>query len=345
MKKIVGGLSVAVAIAAVVAATLWLQLRGEREHGGAGAASLQQAGEPMAVADAEAAADALTPDGETLASEPAAPAVQSAAATSPAAMSPPATVPAASQTTASAEEAMNTRIADALQAMARPEARDSLKMMMRGVMAQMYPDLATEVGLDAAGAEALIDLLAERAGDSGAELGLLTGAGTQDAAARRELQRQMVEKEKSQEQAVRTLLGERYPRWEDYQATAAARTQMQQLRTTLGASGNPLSDAQADQLVTTFASELRRMQRDQRDWMYSDAAINSPNLMQETLRRTVDSQMRMADAAAPLLTAAQQEQFRRQVDMQANVLRATMGAADSAGARGAQGGPAAPAAP
>jgi hypothetical protein len=188
-------------------------------------------------------------------------------------------------------------------------------------MAQMYPDIEQEMGLTRQEKEKLFDLMSSEGLDS-ADLLL---ADTQDPAARREVQRKMVESTRTQEAKLAALLGSKYPKWADYQSTAAARQEVDQLRRALSASGNPLSDAQSAQLVAAFADKRKRSDKENRDWSTSSAAIDSPDMMQEMMQREADSQLRLVDVAAPILDAAQMSRYKRQVEQQAAMLRATMG--------------------
>lgn len=104
----------------------------------------------------------------------------------------------------------------------------------------------------------------------------------------------------------------------------ASRQQVDQLRRTPSISDNPLTDAQSARLVTAFAAEHKRADREPRDWPTSSAAIESPDLMQETVQRAVDAQSRLVAVAAPILDSTQRERHKQQVDQQVSILRATM---------------------
>lgn len=306
MKKIVVVLAVAVLGAGVVAARLWLGLSEERERHGELATRLatlesapaQRSGIPAPVA---------------------APALQSTAVDSP-------TVAAQ----ASRDEAARSPMAGLLEAMQGPEGRDAMGSMLRSAMLQMYPDVGTELDLTPEEVDKLFDLLVrQQLALTTDSVGLLTGAS--DATVMQELVRQSAEKEQANQREVAALLGGKYSQWEEYQSTAAARQQVAQLRATLGGS-TPLSEAQEKSLVAAFAREQARTEREMREWTASSAAMNSPNMVQESMQRAVEGQRRLVEVAAPILDAGQLGQFRRQVEQQARMLDAMSGMMGGLGA-------------
>jgi hypothetical protein len=312
VKKISIAVAVMVFAAGALGAYLWWDLREQRRLGGELAgrvAALESA--PAVVATVSQGVVAEPPD-EAVVPQRAPTAV---AATEGA---PPPPAPSVQQPgKAPAAAAM-------LEAMGTAEGQEFTRSMMRTMMAQMYPDVAEEVGLTAAETDKLFALISGQQGTLTADsMALMTAPA--DAATRRELQRKVVEGTRAQEREVQALLGSRYPKWEEYQGTATARQQVNQLRSTLAASGNPLSDAQADSLVTAFAAQQSRFAKEERAWANSAAAIESPDMMQETMQRTLKEQRKLVDVAAPHLESAQLAQFRRQVDQQERVLQATMG--------------------
>jgi hypothetical protein len=305
MKKLVLMLAAAVIAAAVVATNLWLDLRAEHTKAAALAAR-------VAAAESARLSQSSTPPSLPMPVDTA-PNPQTIAAPAVAAV-PPAPQQSAAETAKSPMKSV-------LEAMITAEGQDATRIMMRGVMAQMYPDIEQDLGLTPQEKQQLFDLLAMEGQDSAA---LMLGGG-QDPAATREMQRKLVEAQRVQEAKLAALLGSKYPKWEEYQSTVAARQQVDQLRRTLGASGNPLNDAQANQLIAAFAAEQRRSSKETRAWSTSAAAINSPNMMQESMQRSVETQGRLVDVAAPILDSAQLERYRRQVEQQTSMLRATMG--------------------
>lgn len=227
--------------------------------------------------------------------------------------------------TSPAAQAARPPMADVLEAMQGPGGQDFTRTMLRSAMTQMYPDLAAELGLTDEEAGKLLDLMVKQQLDLTAESVAMITGGTDDPANMQATQRKLVEKQEAHERELAALLGGKYAKWEEYQGTAAARQQVAQLRGTLAAGGNPLSDAQEKSLVAAFAKEQSRVTREQREWMASSAALDSSNIMQESLKQALEGQRRLLDVAAPILDATQLAQFRRQVDQQASMLGAMMG--------------------
>jgi hypothetical protein len=306
MKKVAGVLAVAVVVAGVAAVHFWQELGAERKKAG-----------ELATREAALKAAPPVPFAVPLPLAPVAPAVV-AGSPQPVAASAAFTTPPVNKQPA--KGAARSPMQGILDSMATPEGQDAMRTMMRGMMEQAYPDIEQELGLNAQEKQKLFDLLSDVEADS-ADLALNV---PKDPAARREVQRKMVEAERKQEAKLSALLGSKYPKWEEYQSTSQARQQVEQLRRTLSATGNPLSEAQSGQLVTAFAAEQKRTDKETRDWSRSPAAINSPDMMQETVQRAADAQNRLVDVAAPVLTLAQLERYKQQVAQQAAILRATM---------------------
>jgi hypothetical protein len=324
MKKLVVVLGAGVLVVGIAAANLWQDLRAEREQNrqlAAQAAAVPAPGPPVPVAPSSPP-------------EPVAPPAVALTADAPTAASsepkPPAAAPATQGPAANANP-----LAAAL---ANPQANEFVRSMMSSMMAQMYPDLAEELDLSPEEAEKFLALLASQQGDLGTEsLQLMTG-GAGNPAATQDLQRKLIEQQRANEAEVARTLGSRYPRWQAYQATAAARQQVDQLSTALSAAGRPLSESKTQGLVAAFARELEQAQKEEREWSESDAAVNSPNMMAETLQRAAESQRRTIDIAAPHLDAEQLALYRRQVEQTISMTGAMMGLMGGAGGAPGQAG-------
>lgn len=287
MKKLVTGLAAAVLVAATVSLVLWFQLRGERERGMELAASLGDA--PMT----EMAEVLVQP---MVAPPPPPGAGQAGTTPVPSRAAVPANAPA-----------------------------DPMAGLMQAMMQQTYPDLAEELDLTASEAAQFLELFARLQNETGMQfMDLMTG-GTMDAARRQQRQLEMLEKERADEAALRRQLGNKYPRWEQYQSKAEARMTVNELRKSLATVGNPLSDQQAEALVTIFANDALRDDEEERAWLQSAAARNSPNLLVERMQRQFDRQKRWVDLAAPRLDSVQLEHFRSTIAQQEAMLGAMMG--------------------
>lgn len=318
MRGVVIGLGIATVAVVTLVVRLWPEVDRQRDAND----------ELLArVAALESAQEAVAPAGE-----PVRDAVSEAPAAAPAAAETRAAA-ALEKSSPSAANAARPAMAGVLEAMQSPQGQDFTRTMMRSLASQMYPDLAAELDLTDEEAEKLIDLLVKQQVDLSAEsMAMMTG-GAGDPAAMQAAQRKLVEKQEAQERELTAMLGSKYPKWEEYQGTAAARQQVVQLRGVLAGAGNPLSEAQEKSLVAAFAKEQSRIAREQREWMASPAALASSNMMQESLKQAVEGQRRLLDIAAPILDAAQLAQFRRQVDQQASMMNAMMGVMSGQGTR------------
>jgi hypothetical protein len=293
MKKTVAVTAALLVGAGVLAAYFWLQLRTERQRG----------------SELMARVEAL---------EAAAPSTVQAPATSPQAAASSAQAP-----RNAAADGASSPIAAMLGAMQTPGGREATRAMMRGAMAQLYPDIEQELGLTAEEKERLFDIIVRHEeGMSSDALAMMAGEG-RDPAATRELQRKLAETQAAQERELTGLLGSKYPKWEEYKSESQARVQLGQLRQVVAASGNPLSEAQEKALVKAFAAEMARNEKEERQWMI--AAADSPDMMQESMQRAVKMQRNLLDLAKPHLNDAQLTHYRRQAEQQEKMLQSMMG--------------------
>jgi hypothetical protein len=292
-------------VISIIAAQLWLELRAEREQGRQlmAGGNLQQ---PL-----PAAMPVGTPVGESVNPSPADPA-QPAARETPAAGE-------ANSLFEGLQEVVNT-----------PEGREFMRTMMVATLQQEYPDLAKALNLSPAEADKLIELIARQRTDLGMEAGLQI-AGSQDPAARQERARQLAQREQALEAEVAALLGERYPKWQEYERTAETRRrsnlasqQANQLRTAISSRNNPLSDAQFEPLAAALAAEQQRIDQESRGLS-----------TQRQMQRVTEDHRRLADVAAVYLNPEQLERYKRHLQQQADMARAISGLAG--GAMGAQG--------
>jgi hypothetical protein len=208
----------------------------------------------------------------------------------------------------------------------------AMSAMAAEMVRTLYPDLAGELGLSKEEADKFMALLARQQGEIGTDsIALFTSGGSP--AAMQDLQLRMLDKEKAHRDEQAVTLGSRYARWEEYQSVAAARLEVEQLRTALAATPNPLSDVQSRALEVAFAAEETRKRDDERSWLASDAARRSPNLMSEQMQREIDGRKRYLEVARPHLSNAQLEAFGKQIEMQISMANAMMGAMGGGEAR------------
>lgn len=296
----------------------WLQLREERQRGSELVARMEalEAGAPVAVAPSAAT-----------------PAVEASAAAPPqVAAAPPRSSPQPAQAPRTAAgDSERSPVAAMVETMLAPEGREAMNSMLRGVIAQLYPDVEQALGLTAEEKEKLFELLIREQGGSSADALALLNAGGNDPAAAREIQRKVAEQQAESQRELAALLGSKYPKWEEYKSEASARVLLNQLRPMLAASGNPLTEVQEKALVKAFAGELARNEKDEREWMLT--AADSPDMMQESMQRALKQQRNLVDLAKPHLNDAQLAQYRRLAEQQEKLLQMTMGMLGGGGNR------------
>lgn len=333
LKKLVAVLAATVLVTSIVAAYLWLELRTEREQN-------RELAARVAALESAQLAQASMP--RPL--EPLAPPV--AAVTGPQAAAGQ-TVPASAAEPAAREQpdrrGANPLIAGLREAVSSPEGREFARSMMRGMLPRQYPDLARELDLTQQEAEQFFDLLAKHQDALGVDsMGLLAG-GVQDPAARQEMQRRLVEKQQANEAELAAMLGSRYPKWQEYQSTAVARREVNELRAALSSS-NPLSEAQSKALITALAAEQARIQQEERNWAAS-AGRDSANMIEEQLQRVTEGNRRLFDVAAAHLDSVQLDLYRRQREEVTNMALGMMRAIGAPGSEQRQVPAATPGAP
>lgn len=160
----------------------------------------------------------------------------------------------------------------------------------RDMMSVRYPDVARVVGLTAGQVEKLFDLLAIHQADGQSAI--------------------FYEQQRSRDAELESLLGSQYGRWQQYQQTLFARSQLQQLRMSLSALGMPLDDATLDKLVEVIYQAMRPV---------PGAALPSSSgsvSMGENLRVVAERNGRLLDAAAPLLDPRQYAEYARIINLQ-----------------------------
>jgi len=315
MKKLVVVLVVAAAGLGVAAIYLLQQLNDERRQN----ADLQARVQTMESLQQAAAA----------ASQPTAPAPQVDATPVPAA----ATATATAATPPAAKRPAADVMAGAKEILSSPEGRGMVQPMMRAMLAQQYPDLAKELGISQAQADKLLDTIVRQQLDLSADSMDLIAGGNPDAAQLQEIQRKTQERQRQNEAELSSMLGNKYPQWQEYQTTLAARQQISQLNTVLTASGAPLSDAQSKQLTAALGAEQKRINQEQ-----GGTAIPTGKTREETLdlqlQRISDNNRRLADAASGVLTSAQLDSYRKMLERQENLQRNLIRAMGGQGAQG-----------
>jgi hypothetical protein len=144
-----------------------------------------------------------------------------------------------------------------------------------------------------------------------------------------EMQRRTTAMQQANEAELAATLGNKYPKWEEYQSSLQVRQQVSQLKNSLGTSGSTLSDAQSQQLITALAAEQKRINQETRNNPMSGR--NQQEILEQQLERTVDSNRRLVDVASGYLNPQQLESYRRQLELQERLQRTILGTMGGAG--------------
>jgi hypothetical protein len=308
MKKLVVVLAVALVGVGAGAAYLWQQLAAERSLN----AELND--RVMALEVTQQAAALAPAPAPIAATELAAAAAQAAA--------PPA---AAGKDQADANNPTAGIAAVAKEMLSTKAGQDMTRTMMRSMITQQYPDLGKELGLTPEQATQLLDTLTRQMVDASSEsMNLLAGNGGPDAM--RELQRKSEEIQRTNDAEIASLLGSKYPQFQEYQGTMAARQQVSQLQNTLSTSGIAgLTDSQKQGLITALGAEQQRINQEARNAPPAARGANT-NFLDQQVQQATDQSRRLVNAASAYLNPQQLESYKKMQDQQLEMVRGLMGA-------------------
>lgn len=312
----VTGLAAGVLGVGLAAGMQWRDLRSELAQG----AQLRERVGALEEAQLAAAA-ASPPSTPSILPVVAAPQPAGTAAAAPAA---PATSPPAASAAPAAAKPLTT--AEAV--LANPQVMEMTRSMLRQLLPQQYPDIATEMNMSAAEVEKLFDTLARQQMDfdMSGSMAMFMG-GQLDPAAVQDMERKMQQQQKAHEAELAAQLGSKYAQWQDYQGTAAARQQVDRLQAVLDAE-NRLSEAGRKSVIAALAVEEARFTRQQREEPMAGGR-NMQEMLQKELERTTEYNQRRIQAASPHLTVAQRDAYKRLLDQQtsmANMMMRSMAA-------------------
>jgi len=169
-----------------------------------------------------------------------------------------------------------------------PESRAQVKAAMMSMMVHQYPDLGRVLGISRDQVDRLLDVFYEQRNRR-------SGIDTHDAAA-------MARVAQADREELRTLLGSKYAKWEEYSKDLLTRRQVRDLAVALNSAGTPLTDAQVDSLIPAVAAAERRNVED----LPNMPAEDRPSSF---LRYSPEGNRRILDAAAAYLTPQQQESY------------------------------------
>lgn len=229
-------------------------------------------------------------------------------------MAPPATtVPPSPAESQHASAPTNPQAPAHTQRLSNPEGRDVTRTMWRMSLPGTFPGVGEALEMSSQELDNFFDLLARQQSDLGEDTaGLLTGQ-ARDPAARLEWHRRIVEQQRANDAQLREALGSRYDKWQEYQSALSVRQQVSELNAILQPE-NQIPAAQLDPLITALTNQHFRLSQDLRQWNTSEAAINSPRLLDEHMRRTVDNHRELLRTASGYLTTDQQEAYWKVLD-------------------------------
>ena len=310
MKKLVGLLMVTLAGLAIGAVFLWQELRDVRVQSATVSTHIKelQAAE-LSAAAAAAAAPVQIPTVQT-ATEPAKP-VEAAVPTS----TPP---------VASTEKRPENPLRGMVQQlMGTPEARDMMRAQLRARLPQQYPDLGKELGLSPADTDKLFDLLAKQQMDAATNMLDALGGDRQNPANAQDRQRLTQETQRANQAELAAMLGDKLPKYEEYQKTLPMRRQVNQFQASLGTGSNALTETQSKQLITALAAEQDQIQQDRRSAprQTQQRQADPQAAIEQQIDRAAEENKRMVNAASSHLNPQQLESYRQMLDQQQSVQR------------------------
>lgn len=201
-----------------------------------------------------------------------------------------------------------------------PEGREFQRVIARQQLQQQYRDIGEKLGLSAAEVDKLLDMIVgHQLAESAIQLEMMSGA---QGAARDDIFRRLADTQRTHSKELQDLLGEKFPRLQEYRQEANSRQrqdmlqrQSQELRAAVTSSGRlPMTDAQFEALSTALREEEQRFDREY-------ASISPQQMLGVLDERT----RRMGEAAAVHLNSDQLAQYQAYLQEQAEMMRATLG--------------------
>lgn len=300
-----------VVISGIVSATMWHELRKEREV----TADLRS---QLAMALIRPAAPApqrneVQPVG---AAPPASVEAVAKSETAPARAAAPAGLPLSIQDSLNQQKEL----------LKDPEYRKAQAMQTRMNIERNYPGLVEELGLTEKEADRLFDLLTENQLNRTSQGTSILTVDTRDAAAMNEMMQKQQALQRQEQEAVAALLGPgKFSQWQEYQQTRTPRMQATSFGTQLAQAGQPLNATQQKALTSALIAQQKREQQDMTSQAARFAASADPDARRElSLKMSEERNQRILEAATPHLSAQQVATLRQQFDSQAAMSRASM---------------------
>lgn len=299
----------------IVSVTLWRELRDERALTAQLRQQLDANQAPAAGAVATQARVMAPPDSGVAAAAAGAASTQGESAAAPAAQRAP-------------QLDVASLLLNQQEMMKDPEYRKARLMQTRMMLPQNYPGLIDALGLSPEEAGRLYDLLAEQQLEMSdvSMLAATVNGVAPDPVAMEESGRRRLEMQRRHDDALTSMLGGRYPQWQDYQQTRGARQQVVQLGRTMEGAGLPLTAEQSRSLTDAYIAEQRRMRDERQQLMASltqGGAMDQNRMREEQLKLQAESNRRTLDAARPHLNAPQYAALQASLEQQMTMNRAS----------------------
>lgn len=228
------------------------------------------------------------------------------------------------------------------QLMQDPEYREAMRVQTRGNLSRQYPGVVQELGLDAQQADEFFDLLADqqlRANDQMQPMWEMEGGDSADPAAMQERHRKIAQQAQENQRKNEADLAARFGQdklqtWKDYQSTMGMRYELENMRSTLAASGLPIGDdmskpmlkalAQVNQVdVTEYSAAMARGAAPAIARLAANGASDASN-MDRQLDFMKKRNQRMLDAISPYLSFEQRAAIEKQQDAQIKMQEAQL---------------------
>lgn len=196
----------------------------------------------------------------------------------------------------------------------------------------MYPGLGRWLDLTPDQEKELFDLMAKL--DVEREIALWDPAKLRDEASRREAINELLSQSKAGEAELTALLGNKYPKFQEYKQTGAVHKQVSQLQGMFGSGVDGLTDAQVASLTKALVAEKLRIDQEQGNLPHAVHGQDATDLIKQ---RIADNNQRLVQVAAVQLSPRQLEGYRKLIEHQEGSEDALLGlmADITAGAQGA----------
>lgn len=222
-----------------------------------------------------------------------------------------------------------------------PEYRALRREQQRMSMDRMHADLGFALNLPQEEVDKLLDLLAEHQLQSMDNAPPFRPGAEGNSQPSQEWFRQMAENQRKREAEVKTLLGDaKYQEWQEYQQSMGARMQVNNLRSVLEGSSEPLRRDQYQSLVKVIADEQRaeasvRMESLKNRPPGPLSHADQMAMIEQSIERNAERNQRSRDAAASYLTSGQLERFDRMLNQQLEIQRLNLKMMQAQGDSGA----------